>query len=404
MTRRKKSTSTSDNIPEQQQPSCSQSTGSDPLAEILAKAISENSDLRLQLLSKLDLSENNGACSSATDPSSVQQKNPRKRSARQAMRINDNIETGDSNPLPATKKRKATNRTVAARTDQETPQVDSGSESEPDLESTCTVGNSLDVNSVLNSSDDSDSESSEHNELDDLGLLSELLNDEVKDEDKKKIWQRQFIDLNKLYYGNDGNQVQMSVTKTKDSSVTHVSKPPQKKINNILSWSRAFQLYASIYCIKYPNEAAGMFQYMTLIQTLAQKSQNWQLYDIKFRKLRRHKPLPLAKLHLQTHIYASLTPPPKSTMQRAAGTFRPNSNSFRPNGQSSSKIFRNGYCWEFQRFGRCSKSSCSRAHKCSLCEGTHAGASCPRGSRPFPSPTGANFKQKESSIHNTNSR
>ena len=130
--------------------------------------------------------------------------------------------------------------------------------------------------------------------MDNLGLLSELLNDEVKDKDKKKIWQRQFIDLNKLYYGNDDHQVQMSVTKTKDSSVTDVSKPPQKKINNILSWSRAFQLYASIYCIKYPNEAAGMFQYMTLIQTLAQKSQNWQLYDIKFRKLRRHKPLPWA--------------------------------------------------------------------------------------------------------------
>ena len=186
MPRRKKSTSTSDNLPEQQQPSYSQSIGSDPLAEILAKAISENTDLRLQLLSKLDLSENNGVCSSATNPPAVQQKSSRKRSARQAMR-NNNTETGDSNPPSATKKRNATNRTVAASTDRETPQVDSDSESEPELESTCTVGNSLDVNSVLNSSDDSDSESSEHNDMDNLGLLSELLNDEVKDKDKKKI-------------------------------------------------------------------------------------------------------------------------------------------------------------------------------------------------------------------------
>ena len=195
----------------------------------------------------------------------------------------------------------------------------------------------------------------------------------------------------------------MSVTKTKDSSVTHVSKPPQKN-NNIFSRSWAFQPYASIYCIEYPIEAADMFQYMTLNQTLAQKSQNWQLYDNKFKKLRRHKPLTWAKLHLQTHIYSSLTSPPKSTMQRAAGTFRPNSNSFRRNGQSSNKIFPKGYCWEFQRFGRCCKSSCSRAHKCSLCVGTHAGASCPRGFRPFPSLTGASFKQKESTVHNTNTR
>ena len=76
---------------------------------------------------------------------------------------------------------------MAARTDRETPQVDSGSESEPDLESTGTVCNSLNFNSVLNSSDESDSDSSDHNKLDDFGLLFELLNDEFMDRDKRKF-------------------------------------------------------------------------------------------------------------------------------------------------------------------------------------------------------------------------
>ena len=63
----------------------------------------------------------------------------------------------------------------------------------------------------------SQTESSDHNELDDWLLLTELLNDEVKGRDKKKIWQRQYIDFDKLYYGGDDHQVQMSVTKTMGS-------------------------------------------------------------------------------------------------------------------------------------------------------------------------------------------
>ena len=84
----------------------------------------------------------------------------------------------------------------------------------------------------MNSGDESDSKSSDHNELDDWLLLTELLNVEVKARDKKKIWQRQYIDFDKLYYDDDGHQVQMSVTKTMDSSVTSVSKPHQRQMSS----------------------------------------------------------------------------------------------------------------------------------------------------------------------------
>ena len=122
----------------------------------------------------------------------------------------------------------------------------------------------IDLDTILESDGESDSDT---NDLDDLGLLTELINDEVKDKWKKKIWKREFVDLNKLHYSKDDNEVEMVVKKTKGNSVTSVSKKPNRKINNILSWS--FQLYASIYCIKYPEESAGMFQYISLIHTMA---------------------------------------------------------------------------------------------------------------------------------------
>ena len=57
---------------------------------------------------------------------------------------------------------------------------------------------------------------------------------------------RRFGNENKLYNGKDDNEVEMVVKKTKGNSVTSVSKN-EHKINNILSWSRGFQLYAIIY-------------------------------------------------------------------------------------------------------------------------------------------------------------
>lgn len=84
---------------------------------------------------------------------------------------------------------------------------------------------------------------------------------------------------------------------------------PQREINNVLGWSRAFQLYASIYTKKYSIEGSGIFQYMSIIQSLAHKGQNWLLYDQKFRQLRAKSQLPWGRLHVQTHLFISLSRP-----------------------------------------------------------------------------------------------
>ena len=134
------------------------------------------------------------------------------------------------------------------------------------------------------------------------------------------------------YYGKDESNVQMHIKKSQSDTVTSLKSSPQRQVNNILSWSRAFQLYASIYCIKFPSESSAMFQYMTIVQTHAKKGQNWLLYDKKFRSLRAKQHIPWEKLHIETHLYSSLsTKNSKDQSQNKSNTF-------------PKQLFRNGYC------------------------------------------------------------
>ena len=64
------------------------------------------------------------------------------------------------------------------------------------------------IDSVLTSDGESDSEPTDQNAL---SLLTEVMNFEINEKWKKKICQRQYVDLNKLYYVRNDHQVQMFV-------------------------------------------------------------------------------------------------------------------------------------------------------------------------------------------------
>ena len=231
------------------------------------------------------------------------------------------------------------------------------------------------MNLLQGSTDDSsDSESD-----DQLGIFSNPSTTHISKQWKKKIWNREYINLSKLYYGKESDNVSMMVKKSKANTVTSLNRAPQRQINNILSWCRAFQLFACIYTSKYPKEGSSMFQYMTIVQTLAHKGQNWLLYDQKFRQLRSKRRVPWSKLHVQIHLYQSLgkTQTPKSQQSTSGQTLGVNSSQNQgPSSSSQRDIFRQGFCWSFQRHGYCVRAGCTRLHKCSLCRGQHAGSSC----------------------------
>ena len=124
---------------------------------------------------------------------------------------------------------------------------------------------------AIDSSDDEE----EHQGNNDLGFFNQSQL-EISDKLKSRIWARQYVDFAKLYFGSKSGKVTTTVTST-SNSVTSIESAPVREINNILTWSRAFQLYASIYCRRYEGESSAMFQYMSIIQSIARKLPNWTL-------------------------------------------------------------------------------------------------------------------------------
>lgn len=216
----------------------------------------------------------------------------------------------------------------------------------------------------------------------DLGIFNTVSGPEVTQKMKAKIWSQEYTDLSKLYFGNDETDVEISVRKTSQETIKSIKRQPQRVINNIMTWSRAFQIYASVYTLKYPSEASQMFQYMSLVQSLANKFTNWYQYDMKFCTLRSRQSLPWGSLHTDTYLYISLmTPANPFRSQLSSNTIkrtnRPSSAPDHPRSPNP-QVFREGFCWTYQKQGRCVKPNCPHTHKCSVCNGKHAGTACNR--------------------------
>lgn len=142
--------------------------------------------------------------------------------------------------------------------------------------------------------EDLTSVTSDNNEGVNLGLFS-TVHPPIDVKMRKAIMNKEYIDLNKLIF--DHQTTETTVIKRSDNQITtSVQKSAPKTITNIITWCRAFQRFADVYVSKYPEEASGLFQYMSIIEDLAQHSPNWVTYDIKFRQLKALQPLPWGNL------------------------------------------------------------------------------------------------------------
>ncbi|XP_060587736.1 uncharacterized protein LOC132743225 [Ruditapes philippinarum] len=201
----------------------------------------------------------------------------------------------------------------------------------------------------------------------DLGSFS-LVHPPIDSKLRQQIWNREFVDLGVLYFREKNISKTTTIQESGNRTVTSIQEGSKKQISTILTWSRAFQQYADVYCCKYPLESSQLFQYMSIIQKMAQSTDNWLLYDTKFRQLRATNPQPWGIIHTETFLFCSIDKPANHKVQN-------NNHSFRK--YLPPHIFqRKGYCWEFQKRSSCSKKSCSVSHKCANCEGQHAAISC----------------------------
>lgn len=197
----------------------------------------------------------------------------------------------------------------------------------------------------------------------DLGAFS-TVHPPVDKATRQKIYNLQYVDLSALLFKSSIFET-TTIKKSANSITTSIQTNQANKITSIITWCRAFQLYADIYCGKYPTQSSELFRYMSIIQTLAQNSFPWQQYDEKFRQLRSVNPLPWGNIHTETYLFCSMLA---------------KSQPFRGQQSSATRLplsvrHRKGFCWEFQDSGRCLKSKCTLQHVCSNCNGSSHGAS-----------------------------
>jgi len=183
---------------------------------------------------------------------------------------------------------------------------------------------------------------------------------------KEKIWAKNFVDLATLLPNTQAGETK-TTTKDGNREVTTVSRLGPKRIVNLTTWYQAFQIYADIYCQKYPTQSPNLFRYMSIIQKMAVSYKQWLSYDEKFRQMKATKSLPWDSIHTETYLFCSLS--------------ASNTQTFRPQPSATTRLplqilRRRGYCWDFQSRGLCFRPNCQILHRCANCEGPHGTHAC----------------------------
>lgn len=177
----------------------------------------------------------------------------------------------------------------------------------------------------------------------------------VDPEISKLIVEDKFVDFPRL----------LSDLKQYNSVNTAVSKGEGRRVHTVHSfndWLTAFHRYASVYLKRYPCHTLPLLKYVDSIHAIYMKNQDWQSYDVNFRRTRVASGVPWNSF--QNEIYAMcMTPAPNH-----------------PNTPPSSARFdtaptSRGLCRHFNA-GSCKFSPCTFLHACSYCRGRHPAKDC----------------------------
>lgn len=97
---------------------------------------------------------------------------------------------------------------------------------------------------------------------------------------REQIWRGEFVELSTLQE-EEPDDILFNVRTGKVSSA-----PSKKKYLSIEQWTDAFSIYASVFRLKYPEQAESLASYMSLIRRISAERGGWYNYDRQFRKLK----------------------------------------------------------------------------------------------------------------------
>ncbi|KAK3107318.1 hypothetical protein FSP39_011751 [Pinctada imbricata] len=189
---------------------------------------------------------------------------------------------------------------------------------------------------------------------------------EVSQKIKAKIWEDEYLDLRVLL----PNQHEDPISVTIESHVINFKQGTKSKSQlSIYQWTDAFHIFTCIYLEKYPNEAANLLKYCSIVRDVHKcaDDQAWRSYDESFRRLRQTSKLPWQK------------PVEELRMKAISGIFRKTPrDSFRNKSQSTfwGKGNKIKFCFAYNKGERCSPSTCQYLHACSVCRNNHPKLNC----------------------------
>lgn len=197
----------------------------------------------------------------------------------------------------------------------------------------------------------------------------------VNDATKQKIWNHCYVDFYALLpnFNLDEEDDDDILYKNRRIKISKTSKP--KELLTMHQWNEAFDIFISIYLLKYPTLALPLIKYGSNIRLMS-KQFGFKLaksYDETFRRVRKIMKFEWTVINddlWRTAYYQHFKPSPSQK-----GAQSKSNPPFQKKVQQSSR-FPVGYCWTYCDSGECANKSCKLKHQCVACGNLHATVTC----------------------------
>jgi len=203
----------------------------------------------------------------------------------------------------------------------------------------------------------------------------------VSDKIKKDIWSDSYVDLVTLSPNFNEDEDDDVLFKTKSVKISTIAKT--KQFLSIHQWTAAFDIFMSIYYVKYPNSILGLIKYAYNIRAMSKQFgfHMARSYDETFRRVRKVMGFDWAVVNdelWRTAFYEHVNTSQASSNNNNYKSNRQVGNSpFPRRVQQQNNLFPPGFCWAYCRTGGCSNfNNCKLKHQCVQCATKHATITC----------------------------
>ena len=197
---------------------------------------------------------------------------------------------------------------------------------------------------------------------------SHQLDGKVKQSVIQDIWEDKYVDLNLLLDKKVEPYRPLKLVVDEHGEHQYIPVNNTKEISTIGIWSRAFDIYTSLYSRKFPDQTHNLLTYSNKIKDLAFENGDFVKYDREFRMTRSKYNLPWEIPDMELWGHCSLagikTQINKINTALKLNNEKPFLGSPSSGGGKDKLKHPKGYCYNYHNKGRCGRPNCNFIHTC----------------------------------------